>query len=122
MYVSNGVAINSQYGDLLLWFELLQEAKSKDWKGIILITDDAKEDWWWIVESEARKLSDKTELVEEIRREGGVSQFYMYNSERYLHYAQEFLGAEVKAESIAQVREVRELQSLEASLRYPGVT
>ena len=36
---------NNNYGDLIIWKELLQYAKENS-KGIIFITGDRKEDWW----------------------------------------------------------------------------
>jgi hypothetical protein len=46
-------------------------------------------------------------LVEEIRRDGQVEFFYMYNSEHFLQYSKQYLQAEVSEESIGQVREAK---------------
>ncbi len=35
----------NKYGDLILWFEILEKGKS-DERPVILVTDDRKEDWW----------------------------------------------------------------------------
>src|SRR6266567_2622681 len=36
---------NNEFGDLVVWFQILDYAKGEA-RPIILITDDAKEDWW----------------------------------------------------------------------------
>ncbi len=35
-----------KYGDLIIWFEMIEKAKSEK-KGILFITGDVKEDWWY---------------------------------------------------------------------------
>lgn len=116
VHLSNGVPIKKEFGDLVFWFELMGEAKRKSLKEVILVSDDAKEDWWWMIESAGKKtIGPRPELVEELHRQAGVAHFYMYNSERFLEYANEYLGAQVEDKSIAQVREIRELQSAESA-------
>jgi hypothetical protein len=116
-HVSNGMVIRREYGDLLLWLEIIKEVKAQAWKGIIFVTDDDKEDWWWTVESEGKKtIGPRPELIDELAREGGVRLFCMYNSERFLQYARQYLGAQVETKSIDKVREISELRRTEAAL------
>jgi len=100
--------IKRQYGDLLLWFQLIQEAKARsDFDRIIFVTDDDKEDWWWTVKSGGKKtIGPRPELIDEIKSRAGVSSFYMYNSERFMQFARQHLRIKVKPESIDQVRDV----------------
>ena len=35
-----------RYGDAILWFQVLDKAKSAK-RDVILVTDDRKTDWWW---------------------------------------------------------------------------
>jgi|ERR1017187_2078267 hypothetical protein len=106
VYTADGLRIERQYGDLLVWRQLLAAAAKRQTKQLILVTDDEKEDWWWRVNSTGVKtIGPRPELVDEIRREAGVVTFYMYNSERFVQYAKEYLRPEVKQESIEQIRE-----------------
>jgi hypothetical protein len=93
-----------EYGDYVLWHELINYAKIHEAKGVILITDDAKEDWWRIVKK--RKLGPRRELATELRAKAGVDRFYIYSPEGFLLNARQFLGIEVEESSIAQVRDV----------------
>jgi predicted nucleic acid-binding protein len=38
---------NSKYGDLILWFQIMDKAKEQK-SPVIFVCDDAKEDWWWV--------------------------------------------------------------------------
>lgn len=109
-YFQRDLVFRRKYGDLILWKEMLKETKEKGLRNIIFITDDSTEDWWWKFDSEGEKIiGPHPNLIEEISSKGGVSYFYMYNTERFMHYAKKHLAAEVKDESIQQVRELAEL-------------
>ncbi len=103
-----GLIYKRQFGDLILWQQILSHAKAKAIKYLVLLTDDEKDDWWWTVDSQGKKrIGPRPELVEEIKREGEVDFFHMYNSEQFLQYSKQYLQTEVSDESISQVREVR---------------
>lgn len=53
-----------KYGDLILWFQLIDKAAA-DKKPIIFVTDDAKEDWWW-KQPNNKTIGPRPELVAEI--------------------------------------------------------
>ena len=125
-HISNGLVIRQEYGDLIVWFQIIEAVKSRRLTHIIFVTDDEKEDWWWIVESKGKKIiGPRPELVEEILA-AGASSFYMYNSERFLVFAGQYLGVQVEQESIIQVREITELRKDEfrgsGSLKTPQST
>ena len=44
---AKGKKDNSKYGDLVLWFQIMDKAKEKK-SPVVFICDDAKEDWWWV--------------------------------------------------------------------------
>lgn len=107
-HLYGGMVFRREYGDLIVWEQIIEKVKQLQPKGLLFITDDDKEDWWWVINSEGKKtIGPRPELVEEMHRRGNVALFYMYTSERFLSYAKEYLGTEVKPESIEQVREVR---------------
>lgn len=120
VYVYGGLVFQREYGDLILWEQIIQQAqKQSDFKQIIFITDDTKEDWWWICESQGKKtIGPRPELVGEITSKGGVEQFYMYNSERFMTFAKTYLGIQVKPESITQVRDVTRLRQAESHKEF----
>jgi hypothetical protein len=112
----NGLRFRREYGDLLLWKQILDHAKANAVSRMCLVSDDEKEDWWWSVESRGRKtIGPRPELVEEAFLTAGVRVFYMYNSERFLQFAKTYLGSQVDDTSIDQVREVAHIQRLAKS-------
>lgn len=108
-YKYGDLAFRSEYGDLILWYELIEEAKSRNSQSVIFVTDDQKEDWWWIEKSYGKKvIGPRPELIQEIRQKGNVTFFWMYNSERFLEFARDFLNIVVERETIEQVRDITE--------------
>lgn len=96
-----------EYGDYVLWKELLTYSNARSIESVVLVTDDKKQDWWW-TEKGGRKQGPRRELVEEIRRESNVRLFHMYSPDRFLFYVAQYLGIEVEEASIRQVRFVSE--------------
>ena len=100
-----GFSFKEKYGDLILWKQLIKQATEReDFKYIVFITDDSTEDWWWLDKS--KTIGPRPELVREIMAEANVSFFYMYKSERFMKYAQEYLNIPINQESINQVRDM----------------
>jgi hypothetical protein len=94
-----------KYGDLIVWKQIID--KSKDLKqGIILITDDRKEDWW--VRFKGKTLSPRPELKKEFLKETEQS-FHMYQSDRFLEFATDYLNEEINENAIEEIRELRRL-------------
>lgn len=94
-----------RYGDLVLWFQVVDYAKEVK-KPIVLVTDDGKEDWWW--QFRGKTIGPRPELVEEMLNEAGV-RFYMYRTDTFVGYAEEPLGLTDTEEAIREVKEVRKL-------------
>jgi len=107
-YFTGDLVIKREFGDLIIWSQIIKEAANKKMEHIIFITDDDKDDWWW--NYKGKTIGARPELVEEIKQKASVKSFYMYNSARFLKYAKEFLGAEINQETINQVKEISELQ------------
>jgi hypothetical protein len=80
------------------------------------VTDDAKEDWWREIRGE--KLGPRPELVDEfVAATGGGKWFYMYSTEQFLKYAQEYLNADVKPEVIKEAEGIEEQDAEQERLR-----
>jgi hypothetical protein len=92
---------DKEYGDLIIWFQIIDKAKETK-KPIIFITDDKKEDWWLKYEG---KKKPRPELINEIYSEAGIK-FYMYQSDRFMYWAQKWLGEEIQDDSIQEVEDI----------------
>lgn len=101
------------YGDYIGWYQLLEIAKSQS-KGVILVIDDLKKDWWQI--ERERMVGPRPELQEEFSL---VTQqrFYMYTSEGFLRAAKKFMAADIPDETIEEVKaRLRSIQQQSQSI------
>jgi hypothetical protein len=92
-----------KYGDVVLWFQTLDFALETQ-RPILLITDDRKEDWWFV--HEGKTVGPKPELVQEMHATAEVK-FYMYHSDQFLEYAQKFLSITDQENAIEEAKEIR---------------
>ncbi len=97
--------VPKSYGDVVLWFQLIDYARSQQ-KPLIFVTDDNKEDWWLKYEGET--LQPRPDLIQEIVSEVKVEgfQFYMYHSDQFINYAENFLNLPVRPEAVKEAREI----------------
>lgn len=93
-----------QYGDLILWFQIIDKAKEIK-KPIIFVTDDRKEDWWLKVEE--KTIGPQPALLQEIFTEANI-QFYMYSSDQFMKFVQVYLNQKVEKEAIEEVKAIRQ--------------
>lgn len=93
---------DDKYGDLVMWYQILEYADQSK-KPIIFLTDDKKEDWWW-------KIGDTTvgprpELIEECQTKSDQT-FYMYDAARFVEYAQTYLRRNDSEAAIEEVKDI----------------
>jgi hypothetical protein len=94
---------NKMFGDLIIWNQIIDHGKETN-KSIIFITNDYKDDWWST--SHGKTIGPRPELVKEIFSKAGVL-FYIYNTDRFMEYAQKYLALKINEDAIVEVRDVR---------------
>lgn len=98
------------FGDLIIWKQLLLKAASEDVTRVFFVTDDAKKDWWSIIDSAGEKIIGPHEsLKSEICRTSDVSFFHMYSTADFLKDGKQFLNTEILESSISDAYEKNEL-------------
>lgn len=92
-------------GDFLIWSEMKALAKSNQ-KPVLFITDDGKDDWWWL-SKEGRNEGPLPALRREFFDETG-QQFYAYSPSNFL----KLIGARnvgmVSSETVDQMKEAEQ--------------
>jgi len=107
-YFIDDIEIKREFGDLIIWRQIIAYASEEKLEYIIFVTDDNKEDWWWIVDSKGKKtIGPRPELVSELKAKANISVFYIYNTERLLNYARQYQSITIEQESINQVEDIR---------------
>lgn len=92
-----------KYGDLIVWKQVLEHSSEVE-KGVVLVTDDKKEDWW--ERFKGKTVGPRPELVKEFK-DSTNNTFHMYQADRFLELARENLGEQVSPEIVEEIREVR---------------
>lgn len=74
----------AEIGDLIIWKQIKEFSRTNSVKSLIFVTDDRKEDWWYIIDSLGEKtIGPRPELVEEIANYCPGIFFWMYTPERF---------------------------------------
>jgi hypothetical protein len=103
-----------KYGDLVIWKETISISRKTN-KGVIFVTDDAKEDWWHIAGEE--RIGPRPELLQEFQAET-ENIIYIYSSDQFAKYAKEH-GKRVSDQAYAELEaanSAREHNELEQRL------
>lgn len=99
-----GIIYQRQYGDLIIWKQIISYASEKSVKDLIFVTDDQKADWRWKIDN--KRIGVRPELRDEISREASVENFHIFNLHGFLRYFNEQSDVKVTEEAIKEVREV----------------
>jgi len=93
---------SNQYGDLIIWKEILQLGAAKKLP-VIFVTDDTKDDWWRRQGGETQ--GPRVELIDEYWDHAG-RRIHFYEPLRFLEYAKGRTNTTVSQESLEEVEEV----------------
>lgn len=93
------VELRSNFGDWILWSQLLKYAKESS-SCVILVTDDRKEDWWEI--SNGKTIGPRPELIAEFEKITEQA-ILLYTPESFLNEIEKQLKIEVSKSSIKEV-------------------
>lgn len=102
-----GLTYQAEFGDLIIWKQVLDHVAQNNIENIIFVTDDTKEDWWLIVEDKGSKtIGPRPELIEEICSFGHVERFHMYSTETFIKHATNHLDSEVSDDALEDIRDI----------------
>lgn len=108
-YFYKGNEYKRKFGDLILWKQIIEKASDENIKNVIFITDDEKEDWWYIAKENGNKaMGPLANLTHEIIENGKIDLFHMYNTSAFFQAAKEFTSVEVQDVSINEIRLIHE--------------
>jgi hypothetical protein len=92
------------YGDLLLWFQMIDYAKEKK-KPIIFVTNDVKEDWWQLDGDGQNSNVPRHELLFEFKDKSN-QKIWFYTIDRLIFKSNQYLDTEVSEEVIEEIQNV----------------
>ncbi len=107
------------YGDYVAWKQLINIATAEK-RDLILVTDDAKDDWWRT--ESGRTIGPRPELLLEFKQLSG-QRVWLYPSDRFLSSAKKYLEAQFDEKVIEEVgaRVAQKREEEEAKRAKPDV-
>lgn len=94
----NGNIYEDKYGDLIVWHQILDKAKTEQ-KSVIFITGDNKSDWWQ--KSKGKTIGPHPYLIQEFKNiVGSKAMFYMYQTELFIRRSNEYLKFDESNQSV----------------------
>lgn len=101
----NGLEYKAKFGDLIVFKQIIEFSKDSNIENIIFISDDSKEDWLNIIQSEGKKtLGARYELKQEIFNEADIKNFNIFGIYKFLDNSKNFLQVDIKDESYIDVK------------------
>ncbi|MGM0712597.1 PIN domain-containing protein [Brevibacillus parabrevis] len=97
--------IEDQFGDFIIWKQIIQMAKTEK-RPVIFVTGDTKEDWFETIRGKTQ--GPRFELLYEFRKETN-NQFYMYRTDKFIDYAQAALSQSIQDEMVQGISEFRKV-------------
>ncbi len=94
-----------KYGDYIIWFQILKEAKAQK-KPFILVTFDTKEDWYKLIKFNNSKIivGPRPELVEEFLAVENCL-FWLYPTPEFIDRAVKHFNIEIEPSKLVKVKE-----------------
>jgi len=106
---------DKKYGDLILWFQIIDKAKESK-KPIVLISGDVKEDWW--LEKDNKRIMPLPKLKKEMLDKAGVD-FHIYTADRFLEYYRlDSKKISIDEKAIKEVKKIREMEEERFRRKY----
>ncbi|WP_460093933.1 PIN-like domain-containing protein [Priestia megaterium] len=124
--IFGNIQYQRKYGDLILWNQIIDHINQKENPTpVIFITEDRKEDWW---EKENTNIKRPHPLLLQEFMQKTKQKFYIYRTDIFVKYANEFLDANVSADEqesinrdVNNIRHSTELEEKWAAIFGEGV-
>lgn len=101
----DGLRYERQYGDLILWMQTIEKSTDENIKNVVFVTDDAKEDWWYKIDSNGKKvIGPLAELQAEIYSKSNIDLFHMYSTSMFMSDGKSYMSVVVDDSSIDDAR------------------
>lgn len=86
---------------MIIWKQLIEKANEESIKNVVFVTDDAKEDWWYKINSNGKKVvGPLAELQAEIYSESNIDAFQMYSTSMFMSDGESYKAVKVEESSI----------------------
>lgn len=114
-FFHDGIEYSAEFGDLIIWRQIINYAQDGSIKHLVFVTGDRKEDWW--AREQGHTLGPLPELIHEIKRLTNIETFWMYPVDKFLEHASTALNKPVEPSSIKEMRNSISVIDFEAAIQ-----
>ncbi|MDT8699445.1 PIN-like domain-containing protein [Kluyvera ascorbata] len=106
-YIYSGCSYKKEFGDLIIWKQIIDMAKSPDVNSVVFITDEKKEDWWYQIRK--KMIGPLQALQTEIYKETNIEHFKMYDTKSFLEAASVYANVKINKSSLEDILSVNKV-------------
>lgn len=106
-YIYSGCSYKKEFGDLIIWKQIINMAKNPNVKSVVFITDEKKEDWWYQIRK--KMIGPLQALQTEIYREANIEHFKMYDTKSFVEAASEYADVKINKSSLEDILSVNKV-------------
>ena len=111
-FYHRGLKYQAQYGDLIVWRQMINHVREVAGTHVIFVTAEMKIDFW-LKDDRENIIGPLPALIEEFLMETGATSFWLYSPEQFLEQAKIRNNQLVSTNTINEVREVTHLKEIE---------
>lgn len=105
------------FGDYYIFYDMIEKAK-REKKDVIFITDDEKEDWYWI--KNGQKCGGRPELLNEFFKKTH-QRLYICNTKTFVkRYQQQYKENDISDKVIEEIADVSKREETQEVLKFYG--
>jgi len=108
-YNASGLLVEPRFGDLAIWFEILELIKERNLPSVVFVTEDAKDDWWVIAKGK-RVAPQPSLLAEAMAKSPGFQMLVLSSTTRFLERIGKQYKKKVGTASLKEVEDVAQRQ------------
>jgi hypothetical protein len=98
-YADRNKPAPERYGDLVLWNQILDHVEQVQ-RPVILVTDDAKDDWW--LRHDGETIGPRPELIAEMKERTGQL-LHIYRAEQFARHARDHAATTISDSALIEI-------------------
>lgn len=118
-FTYDNIIYSSKYSDYIIWRQILDYLNKGQYKNVLFITDDIKEDWWSNCKQNSKRYP-RVELLNEAITEGNLDNFNILTTLEFIEFSSTLLDVELKESTLNDIK-FNSFNEIDYELLYLGI-